>query len=150
MKRILVPVDYSDHAVRVVDFASKLAAPTGASLDIVYVWECQPHVPARIKVKTPTGDVRPLEDLIADEAKSDMEAFMKRVTLPAGVTAETHIHSGPAAHVILETLGRGEHDAVVMGTHGRTGLNRFILGSVAEKVLRGSPVPVMTVPMPPT
>ncbi len=62
-----------------------------------------------------------------------------------GVELHSHIRDGQPAETILKTIGEQAIDLVVMGTHGRTGVER-ILGSVAEEVVRESPVPVLTVP----
>ncbi len=63
----------------------------------------------------------------------------------AGVPHEIFVASGTAAPEILNLIAERDIDLVVMGTHGRTGLKRFFLGSVAERVVRESPVPVLTI-----
>ena len=63
--------------------------------------------------------------------------------MPSGVPATVKVLTGPAGQTILEVARPTEVDLIVLGTHGRTGLPRVLMGSVAERVVRQSPVPVM-------
>jgi len=147
VKRILVPVDYSEPSVGVLRFAAGLAERTGAVLTVLHVWECMPHAPPELMVKDRDGKTRPLGDVIRANAERDMERFIQTAALPAGVEVVTRIEPGDAAKCILTLLGSGEFELIVMGTHGRGGVKHLMLGSVAEKIARGSPIPVITVPV---
>lgn len=144
-QRILVPVDYSPHAAVVLRHALALGRAVGASVHAVHVWECMPNAPAGLKVMTPGGP-RPLTDLLQEEAERDMETFLQGIDA-GGATLTHSIESGEPVKAILRAVQTGGHDLIVMGTHGRTGIQRLVLGSVAEKVLRMAPIPVMTVPL---
>jgi nucleotide-binding universal stress UspA family protein len=61
---------------------------------------------------------------------------------------KSRLLAGEPASALLAELKKGEHDLVILSTHGRTGLAHLLLGSIAEKLLRMSPVPVLTVPAP--
>jgi len=148
VKSILVPVDYSEPSADVLRYAAEIAQRTGATLTVLHVWECMPHAPPDLMVKGRDGKARKLGDVIKDNAERDMTQFLERVTLPQDVAIERRVESGEAARCILSQLTSGKYDLIVMGTHGRGGVEHLMLGSVAEKVTRSSPVPVITVPAP--
>jgi nucleotide-binding universal stress UspA family protein len=144
--KILVPVDYSDHSRTVVDRALELARALFADVCIVHVWETQPKVPPNIKVTLPDGRTSTIAELIHEEAEQGMSAFLATVKIPVGVTVSHRILSGAAADALVREAEEGGFDLIVMGTQGRSGLGRLVLGSVAERVLRSATVPVLAVP----
>jgi len=73
---------------------------------------------------------------------------LSQVSLPPALSTTSRLISGEPASALLAELKKGEHDLVVLSTHGRTGLAHLLLGSIAEKLVRLSPVPVLTVPVP--
>jgi universal stress protein A len=146
-RRILVPVDYSDGSAAALASAAVFARKLGATLDVVHVWDRPAYVPETILVGPPDR-ARPLTELIRENAEAEMKDFIARVALPSDVEVRTRLLSGNPAGKILEELGAGGHELLVVGTHGRTGLRHLVLGSVAEKLVRLSPVPVLTVPTP--
>lgn len=144
-KRFLVPVDYSEHSKASLKYAVDLAERFGASLDVVHVWDRPNYVPETMVV-VGEGSSRSLAELIQQNAEREMREFLADVELPANVTVRERLLSGEPAAVLLEELGRGGYDLAVVGTHGRTGLTHLLLGSIAEKLVRMSPVPVLTIP----
>lgn len=144
--KILVPVDYSDHSRVVLEHAAGLAKKLGGEVCVLHVWETQPKVPPHVKVTTPEGRTCTIAELIQEEAEGAMSEFLKRVTLPAGLGTSHKILSGSAAEAIVREASDGEFDLIVMGTQGRGAIGRLVLGSVAERVLRTSRVPVLAVP----
>jgi len=84
--------------------------------------------------------------MVCEQARADMDAFTQKLALPPSVKLTTRLLGGNPAAVLLEELGADRHDLLVIGTHGRTGLSHLLLGSVAEKLVRLAPVPVLTVP----
>ena len=147
IRRILVPVDYSEGSGAALAYASTLAQRLGASLDVVHVWDRPAYVSDTVLVG-PSGEKRPLTELIRENAEAEMTSFIAHANLPAGTPFETRLLSGNPAGRILEELALGKHELLVVGTHGRTGLRHLLLGSVAEKLIRLAPVPVLTVPSP--
>lgn len=145
-RSILVPVDYSDHSKASVRFAAELARSVGAELDVVHVWDRPSYASDAVLVRRPGEDHCSLAELIQSNAESDMNDFLGSLSLPPGAKLGHRLLSGDPAGKLLEELRRGKHDLVVLGTHGRTGLMHLLLGSVAEKLVRLSPVPVLTVP----
>jgi nucleotide-binding universal stress UspA family protein len=134
-RRILVPLDGSELSERALPFAETLARRSGALLILVRAVEA--HVP-------PGGDVPGAQRTAVTSA----EAYLNHVAegLAPEQAVETGVYYGPAPGGIVEEVCLRGADLVVMSTHGRSGLSRLILGSVADYVLRHSPVPVMLVP----
>lgn len=145
-KRILVPVDGSPTAHAGLKAALRQARDSGARLRLVHVVSEFPVLAA------PEGftDVGPLiEAQIA--AGRRILARAERQTRGAGVKVETSLvedFGSRAADAIVREARRCKADVIVMGTHGRRGVKRVLLGSDADLVVRYSPVPVLLVPAP--
>ncbi len=145
VQSILVPVDYSECSAKALTLAAELARRFGAALDVVHVWDR----PAYVSDDTIVGHgdaARSLVDMICEEATRQMEAFTAGLELPPTTRMSKRLLAGNPAAVVLRELAEGKHDLLVIGTHGRTGLSHLLLGSVAEKLVRLSPVPVLSVP----
>ncbi len=146
IQRILVPVDYSDRCRHALGYALNLAEKLEAAVDVVHIWDRPAYVPETMVVGKPGTDPKSLADLIRENAESEMDEFLAKTHAPAGVAIAHHLESGEPATAILQTAKNSGADLVVIGTHGRTGVRHFLLGSVAEKLVRLSPVPVVIVP----
>jgi nucleotide-binding universal stress UspA family protein len=146
IRKILVPVDYSDGSKRALEVAADLARTNGAMLEIVHVWDRPLYVPEGVTVRHADGSARSLLDMIRENAELEMDTFLAKTNLPSDIRYERRLIAGEPVSRILEELGKGRFELVTLGTHGRTGLRHFLLGSVAEKIVRLSPVPVLTVP----
>ena len=133
LAHILCPIDLSDN--HALDYASQLAHKTGAVLHILYVEEAP----------TPYGIG--LYGQLPIPLQRDLQTVNRTTPTVEGVPFERHIAFGPAAEKVLSfALDHGvDVDVIVMGTHGRTGATRLLLGSVAEKVLRQASCPVITI-----
>lgn len=143
MDRILVPVDFSDCAPYLLAEAVKLARPLGATLTLLHVVEppdgLLPDTPIQPDPAAPTTTVSRFLVEAAERRMPEFTDFAEK----AGVAAEPRIVLGRTGETIVDqTEG---HDLVMMGTHGRRGVSRMVLGSVAEQVTRRSEIPVMTV-----
>jgi nucleotide-binding universal stress UspA family protein len=146
-RKMLVPVDYSQHSKRALTIAGELAQRYSGKLAIVHVWDRPTYLTEAIMVGHVNGPRR-LTDLIVENAEQDMKAFLAEVALPAGVEHGDKLLSGDPASELLKEIEHGGYDLVVLGSHGRSGLERLMMGSVAEKIVRHSRVPVLTVPRP--
>jgi nucleotide-binding universal stress UspA family protein len=144
-RSILVPVDYSEHSKASVGFAATLAASVGATLHILHVWDKPTYASDAVLVRS-GQESRSLGELVQENASRDMNEFLATLSIPPGVKFTHRLASGDPAGTLINELKTGAHDLVVVGTHGRTGLVHLLLGSVAEKLVRLSPVPVLTVP----
>ena len=144
-QRILVPVDYSDHCLSALGYAAELAQRFGGKLDIVHVWDRPTYISDAVLVGHGTSQ-RPLGELIRENAEHDMKSFLDKLKLPEGVLGKERLISGDPASALLKEIEKEKYDVVVMGTHGRTGFAHLLLGSVTEKLILHSPVPVLIVP----
>jgi nucleotide-binding universal stress UspA family protein len=141
--RILVPTDFSEHSQRATEYALSLAERMGASVDFLHVWEPPAHMEPETLILVPGDLGTPLEVAGLAQAGRLLHAWAGRYqTSPVPVSV--HLERGPAADTIVR-FAEGGYDLVVMGTHGRTGLARLFMGSVAQKVAARASCPVLTV-----
>ena len=140
---ILVPVDYSEPSRRALELALSLAGD--AQITVVHVWDRPAYVGEEV-VAHADGSRRSLSELIRSNAERDMTEFLARVLVPAGKSLKHHLVSGDPVSAIIAEASKPGYDVLVDGTHGRTGMTKLLLGSVTEKLIRLSPIPVLTVP----
>ncbi len=141
-KRICCPIDFSDASRAAMEVAADLARRFGADLVLLHAYPIPGYTfPDGSVVASP----KMMQDL-ADQAQKHLEEWRvdaeKLVGAPR-VTAEKAI--GEPAAEILEAAKDARADLIVMGTHGRTGLEHALMGSIAERVVRRAPCPVLTV-----
>jgi nucleotide-binding universal stress UspA family protein len=146
IKRILVPVDYSPCSRTALRFAAGLGQRLGASLDVVHIWDRPSYVSDVVMSRSDPLSTKSLIVLIEENARRDLHEFLASAEVPAGTAMTSRLAAGEPASALLHELKAGSYDLVVIGTHGRTGLSHILLGSVAEKLVRLSPVAVLTVP----
>ena len=140
--RILVPVDFSAHSENAVNYATKLAQRFGGTVELLHVVE-DLFASGAWRAEAFTPNIPELmNDLMAD-ARRRLDA-LKTAAAKGGVTLATHVVTGQPSRLITEFAKTGAFDLIVMGTHGRTGLSHVLLGSVAERVVRTAPCPVLT------
>ena len=136
---VVVATDFGPSSARALEIAMRLVEGTDGKLTVVHV----PEVPvmAYAGLGFSTADV---VGAIEEAAGVALEEAMKavRARVPA---AKSALRRGPAWQAILDVAAEEKADLVVLGTHGRHGIPHALLGSVAEKVVRMSPVPVTTV-----
>ncbi|WP_254543149.1 universal stress protein [Halomarina pelagica] len=135
---ILVPTDGSDEAERAVDEAIALAAASDATIHALYV------VDVRSYSTLSEESWMTVQEAVEDAGERAVERIETRAK-GEGLRVTTTLEPGVPHSVILDYAERNDVDLIVMATHGRTGLGHVLLGSVTEKVVRGSPVPVLTV-----
>ena len=131
---ILVPTDGSAAMDSVIDHANQLAQEQGASITFLYV------------VNTSSFGSLPMEtgwETLTEELRAEGEDALEHAVDRVDVEADTLLEEGTPYEII--TAEADDYDVIVMGTSGRGGLDRVVLGSVAERVVRHSPVPVLTV-----
>lgn len=136
---ILCAVDFSAPAEAALLAACDLAAKHGARLHVVHAWEPPAHLAEGAELALTTRE---------QELARDLEALVHRHPVPR-VSVTRHLRRGLPSAEIVALAAELDVDLVVMGTTGRTGVERFLLGSVAERVVRSSAAPVLTV-RPPT
>ncbi len=143
MRSILCPTDFSDLSRRALAHGTALARWYEARLTVLYVSSFAPSVAGFPPMVSPIT----LEPLSRERLLEELHAFAEPASA-AGVKTDFAIREGPAAAEIVEQARLSAADLVVMGTHGRGGFERLVLGSVTEKVLRKAPCPVLTVSKP--
>lgn len=141
--KILVPVDFSFCSLDVARDTAGLAAKLGAELVLLHVSELPDGVRADTTVTHDGSPTAAATWMRADSRRHLAE--MVALCAEAGVTPEVIAEVGPVVPTILAVIDRIGAGLVVMGTHGRTGLARLVLGSVAEGVAHQAHVPVMLV-----
>lgn len=144
VKRILVPIDGSSVAERGLAHALELAVELKAMPHLVLLHVLEPPLP--VTEAGLGGGWSELSRALRDQGEA-LLARAKGLCEAAGVGAETDLReaAGRVADVVVERVRQRDCDLVVMGTHGRRGANRWVMGSDAEIVARHSPVPVLLV-----
>jgi nucleotide-binding universal stress UspA family protein len=140
-KQIICPVDFSESSVRALACAAAIARWYDAQLTVLHVVPTFESMQVRGDIVEPIHLVTPMP---REQVLDEMSRFLNLATLSprANALAET---GDPQATIIDQALST-RADLIVMGTHGRRGFKRLVLGSVAEAVLREAPCPVLTVP----
>jgi nucleotide-binding universal stress UspA family protein len=143
IQRILCPVDFSDCSRRALDHAMAIARWYKSTVTVLHVFaSAQAAAVGPGPVVFEPIFLPPVE---RDRLLADTKAFAATESAP-GLTTEAVVREGNVAAEILEQAATMRADLLVIGTHGRSGFERLLLGSVAEKVLRKASCPVMTVP----
>ena len=145
VKRILCPVDFSAESIAAARCAGTVAQKFGAELVLFHAVEPLPY----------PVEFGPLPALVADaepsllkQTRDQLESVQRsNLAQVAGVRCISEL--GIPEHAICEVAKREGADLIVLSTHGRSGLSHLLLGSVAERVLRFAPCPVLTVKSPP-
>ena len=143
IRRILVPTDFSTTADAALLRARDLAERLGASIHLLHVFE-HPYTGGGFA----TDGYIPIPEHVRDSARHSVERLLAERMPPKERTffgGTTEITYGTTARAIIDCAEAQSIDLIVMGTHGRTGLAHVLMGSVAEKVVRTAPCPVLTV-----
>jgi len=141
IKKILLPIDFSESTNEVLDYALSLAKTYKAKLEVLHVVH---------ELVNMTGFYLPhisydvIENDMENAAIKNLETFGEK-NLKGKVDFEIHTKRGVPYDEIIKSAEEFKADIIVMGTHGATGLDHLMFGSNAEKVVRRSPVPVLTV-----
>ncbi|MGE3539725.1 MAG: universal stress protein [Candidatus Tectimicrobiota bacterium] len=143
VQRFLVPIDFSEYASHALDYAISLASKLGARLTLLHVIQSLPMGGVDMGVALPYTYLQDLEA----EITSSLQTYLERVTA-AGIEGEIAVVHGVPFNEIIAAAKAQQVDLIIMGTHGRTGLQHVLLGSVAEKVVRLAPCPVLVARQP--
>jgi nucleotide-binding universal stress UspA family protein len=137
-KHIILPTDFETASARAIDVAVGLAQTFAAQLTLLHVWEIPIYPYMEFMLNSEM--IASVEMRAVKRLAETLEVVQK--TLPG---VDSKLKTGLPWSGILESIGETGADLVVMGTHGRRGVSHVLLGSVAEKIVRLSPVPVLTV-----
>jgi universal stress protein A len=141
LRHILVPVDLSETSRQALDYAVEIGAKFEARIVLLYAIDLSQLITASQAYAT-------LPPAVVEEqrraARATLAAFAERAK-KRGLRARVLVEEGSPYGVIVDAARRLKADVIIMTTHGRTGVKRALMGSVAETVLRHAPCPVLTV-----
>ena len=144
-KRVLLATDFSAASRGAEAAALSLARSLGAAVSVLHVVELPPGLDPKVAVHPDRdGPTLQLGDYVKAEDRQELERVVAGFRA-AGVPVTAAVQIGPVAAAVAEEARRWPADLVVVGTHGRTGLRRVVLGSIAERLVRISPAPVLVV-----
>lgn len=141
LKKILLPTDFSDNSNQALDYASALAQKFDAEIHLL-------HVLQDLIALIPEPGVALIPGDFHEELKQSAEQSLKQVLgsdSASGLSVVRATRDGTPFVEIIRYAKENDVDLIVMGTHGRSGLSHVLLGSVAERVVRKAPCPVLTV-----
>jgi nucleotide-binding universal stress UspA family protein len=141
--KILVPLDGSNLAECVMPHVEEIAKLSKATIELIYVVE-------PVDLPTHGGIALTVEDLkqIETHAKIDAQTYLHKIVQKMkskGFTAHSKILRGKAADSLVDYINQGNFDLMIMATHGRSGITRWIWGSVAERILHFSTIPILII-----
>ena len=142
IRRILVPVDFSEYSARALDDAIGLAKKLKAEVHLLHCYQIYPAGAVGFPYNVAIPDTYERE--IREGASAHLARWLEKATAQ-GVRAEQHLAVDRPSHGIVALAEKLPADLIVIGTYGLTGLKHVLLGSVAERVLRHAPCPVLTV-----
>ena len=138
IKRIVVPTDFSAPADAALTYAIDLASKLGATVSLVHVFDD----PSGIH----SGEYVPMPSEMRGEILADLRRRLAELVATRGHSElNPQVLIGPTARTIVESARESGADLIVIGTHGRHGVSRLLMGSVAERVVRTATCPVLTV-----
>ena len=140
IKKIAVPIDFTDVAPFIAKYAKEFAKKLDAEIVLIYILEdLSAYEGLYVDAKTLTE----LEGKLIAGARTSMEEFVKEHFSDYS-KVKTLIEKGDVVEGIIEAAKKEGADLIVIGTHGRKGLDKILFGSVAEGVIKNSPIPVLS------
>jgi len=140
-KRVLFPVDLSESSDKIMPYVQAVAERFGAQIHILFAARVFDHFTS---IYVPHPSINKFEKELIDGAEKRLYEFVDQHFKEFPHT-KTSVVAGDPSEEILNYIKEHEIDLVIMGTHGRKGMDKIIFGSVAERVVKSSPVPVMVV-----
>ena len=140
VKRILVPLDFSDNSPAILEWAAHLAEKHGSAVTLLHAY----HLP--VEFQQLEGAYLPPDfwSSVRTEAEGTLEQHAASLR-ERGIDVEIAVCEGYAATIIIDEAEQRGADMIVIGTHGRSGLTHLLLGSIAERVVQKAHCPVLTV-----
>lgn len=145
MKKVLITTDLSELSERAFPAAAMVADCAGAEITLVTVVDFAPQLPPGALALLPAQE-RKLKNEILDKVTGQLDELVKKhLTEFASINCEI-LESSHTASAICDYASKGKYDLMVIATHGRSGVARLVLGSVADRVVREASIPVLMVP----
>lgn len=140
INKILVAVDFSEHSTHIANYAKLLAEKLDAQVLVIYA---APSLSQYVGFHVPPNSIETFVGEIVTGAEKSMDAFLAEHFEERSASGK--VVTGYAAEEILDLAEAEQVDMIIMGTHGRKGIDRILFGSVAEKVVKSATIPVLTV-----
>lgn len=140
IKKILVPIDFSDYSKNALNYAADFAKLFKAEVTLIYVVEPVIYPPdfSMGQIAVPTVDIE-----LDKRAKEELENLAQK-QIPRELKTKIIVKTGKPFIEIIETAAEIEADLIIIATHGHSGVEHILFGSTAEKVVRKAPCPVLT------
>ncbi len=148
-RKILCPTDFSEASYQALKAANEIALRFSGELVLVTVVDVVPTVTWVVEPNTEAADtsefdVESYQQELEDQTRLTLREVVKH-RVPEGIRTHSIVRHGDPAHEILQVADEESVDLIVIATHGRTGFRHLVFGSVAEKIVRLSPHPVLTI-----
>jgi nucleotide-binding universal stress UspA family protein len=141
IQKILFPIDFSEKIDALLPWVAAMVEKFGATLHVIFV---TPDLADFTAFHVPHGNIQQFQDQALKAATNKMAGISKEMLRDLPKVA-THVTVGSPAEKIVEFARQEGIDLIIMGTHGRKGLERTLFGSVCDKVVRNAPCPVLTI-----
>lgn len=140
VKKILVPVDFSQHSTDAIATAADLSAMYRAPMTVMHV-----HQPLNLGLPDGFTSYTPIQfDELQTALKRQLQEVQREAERAGAFAVDAQLLQGSVAFEIVDYAKKEGYDLIVIGTHGHTGLKHLLLGSVAERVVRLAPCPVLS------
>jgi nucleotide-binding universal stress UspA family protein len=144
-RRFLVPIDFSEHSKKTVESAIQLAVLTGGNITLLHVFQAPDYPVAFYQgLYTEHEQVKTQVDSLKREANAQLALVIEQI-VARGLEAQPLLRIGNSYNEIVNVAKEIRADLIVIGSHGHAGLERFLVGSTAERVVQYAPCPVLVV-----
>jgi universal stress protein A len=144
-KVILVPIDFSEHSKKTIKYATRFAAHYRATIRLLHVFQIPDYAVTQYEHRQQGSDqLKNQVDVAEEEARENLEALTNEL-LSQGMNVKASLRVGYPFEEIILMADSPEIDLIIIGSHGRSGIRRLLLGSTAERVVEHAPCPVLVV-----
>ncbi len=144
-KKILVPIDFSEHSKKTVSYATRIASRYNAIVLLLHVFETPAYAAVPYGRRQHTHDqITSQIDAAEQDARENLTAFENQL-LNVGVKVEAYVRAGYPFEEIVRTANHFDVDLIIIGSHGYSGITRLLVGSTVERVVERAPCPVLVV-----
>ena len=140
-KKILFPVDFSEASPKIVPYVKEMADKFDSEIHILYVARTFQHF---VSSYVPHPSIDLFDNAAVEGGKKNIEEFVEEYFKDCG-KVKINVSNGYEAEEIINYIEKEKIDLLIMGTHGRKGIDKLIFGSVAEKVTKATPIPIMLI-----
>ena len=142
-KVLLVPIDFSEHSKRTVEYAARFAARYRATVRLLHVFQIPDYAVTQYEHRQQGSEaLKSQVDLAEEVAQENLSAFEQNL-LNKGIHVNAYLRVGYPFEEIVLMANDPDVDLIIIGSHGRSGIKRLLLGSTAERVVEHAPCPVL-------